>query len=689
MRLPFAATLVGLAVGFASGASPPVVPPNPNVIMALPDKTFLHMLMLPLGRIEGTIRGRAIFDTSGTRAIFLAVFPGATLSGDWRSIDPVQAFVLDANRRTLTQLTIDGLANAVSWDGEQTVSVQDGDRRNRYPVAPPQGSLPAHRMADAIAAQSGAYVAQGGDGRFNVVKTDAGRYAVEQVGARALRIEGTARNGAFAVVGHFLVWVDGSGRNSSISRGGPVAVAPPAFDGSAYGDAITPILPLGQSMYQGAYRNGKAYFAFTYGVRRIVAQTSDLVTYSYPAVPADLSYTVGDGFGADANGGLYFGRPESDEVTFWRNHQYVHQQLTFPSQAGSENELEYAMARIAPGDPLWPPMRPDQDALDTAMLQWRLYPVGDVIGERWIASYLGRVLLGDSHGNFRFAGAPQFPFAVLGRTDDGRIWGASPQYRYFSQSIFTDDASTVWWTRDGVAWLEAATVPGDAGAVGLDHRQVWIALTHPWLGRASISLVRLGDSTPAITGGGYAGEQLFFASLPTGFYLVWGATPGRRLNGDQGTLCAYRIDQTALFGNAGMGLNTFAQQLFAPQTDPSLPVASFSERDVLPIVQPTLDTLATLPPAAHAILATNVDGVQVDPSRITLMSFDQERAFEIKYAGRAYPFAAVRVTVGGDMAMVTRIFMRGPLDFVGAVERWTKVEGRWQKSSASPWNAQP
>lgn len=690
MRLPFIVACLAFVVAVATRMLAPVVPPNPNVVMALPDKTYLHMLLLPLGRMEGMIRGRATFDDSGTRAVFLAIFPGAT-AGDWRSINPVQAFVLDANRRALTQLTIDGLASAVSWDGQQTVTVQDGDRKNRYAVqAPLPQPLPAHRMADALSAEGGTFVAQGGDGRFIVVKTDAGRYGVEQVGARALRIKGTARNGAFTIVGNFLVWDDASaGHSTAIMRQGPVALAPPSFDGSAYGDVITPILPLGQSIYQGAYRNGKAYFAFTYGVRRIVAQTNDLLTYSYPAVPADLSYTVGDGFGADSNGGLYFGRPESDEVTFWSNGRYVHEQLTLPSQASSENELELAMARIAPGDPLWPPMRPDEDALDTALLQWRLYPVGDVVGERWIASYLGRVLLGDAHGNFKFAGAPQFPFAVLGRTDDGRIWGASPQSRYFSQSVFTDNTSTLWWTRDGVAWLEAAAIQGDAGAVGLDHRVVWIALTHPWLGRASVSLLRLGESNAAITGGTYAGEQLFFASLPSGFYLVWGATPGRRLNADQGTLCAYRIDQSALFGNAGLGLNAFAQQIFSPQTDPSLPVASFSVRDALAIVQPTLDSLAALPPAAHATLATNVDGVQVDPARVTLMSFDEERAAEIKYAGRSYPLASVRVVEGGDVAMVTRTFMRGPLSLVGSSERWTKVEGRWQRATISPWYGLP
>jgi len=649
--------------------------------MALPDNAYLHMLPLPLGRLDGAIKGQAAFDASGTRAVFIATFPGATLDGDWRTLDPVQAFVLDAGRRTLTQLTIDGQARAASWDGDRTVVVLDGDRRNRFSVGAGTGQLPALRMADPRAASQAQVLGEGGDGRFLIVKTDLGRYAVEQVGARTLRSAGVAKSGAYAFVGSFVVWVDRtSARGPDVAREGAVEVAPPSFAGSAYGDAISPIVPLGHAVYQGAYRNGAAYFAFTYGVRRIVAQTSDLLTYTFPQVPPDLSYTVGDGFGADANGRMYFGRPESDEVTFWRDGHYVQEALSFPSQAGSEAALEWSMQHVAPGDPLWPALRPDEDALDSALLQWRLYPIGDSVGERWIASYLGRLMIGDKLGRFRFASTPQFPFAVLGRTDDGRLWGASPLFRYFSQSVFTDASSTLWWSRDGVAWLGAGTIPGDVGAVGLDHRRVWLALTHPWLGRASISVMPLGESSAAITGGGYDGEQLFFASLPAGFYLVWGATPGRRQNGDQGPLCAYRVDRDLLYANAGMGLNIFAQQLFDPSSDPSLPPATFDARDGLAFAQPTLDAIDALAPAAHATLVTNIDALSVDPSRITLLSFEQERAYEIKYAGRPYPLASVRVLVNGDSALVVRQFSRGPLATTITSERWSREGGRWERS---------
>ena len=681
--------LAAIALSLQGAAT--AVPPSASLSMTLPDATHLHMLALPLGRLDGAIKGRALFDTSGTRAVFIATFPGATLSGNWRALDPVQAFIVDASRRTLTQLTIDGQARRTAWNGDGTVVVWDGSRQNRYSVDAPAGAdLPSRRMADPQFANSARVIASGGDGRFLVVKTDAGRYWIEQVGARALSSHGAAGNGAYAIVGNFLAWVDDAkGQGPDVARKGPVDVTPPSFAGSAYGDALAPIVPLGHAVYQGAYRNGLAYFAFTHGARRIVAQTSDFLTYSFPQVPRDLSYTVGDGFGADANGGLYFGRPESGEVTFWGDGHYVHELLDLPSQAGSEAALEYSMQRVAPGESLWPPMRPDEDALDAALLQWRLYPIGDSVGERWIASYLGRILIGDARGHFAFAHTPQFPFAVLGRTDDGRVWGASPQFRYFSGSVFTDSSSTLWWSRDGVAWLSAGSFPGDVGAVGLDHRRVWIAFTRPWLGRASIWVTPLGQSSGAITGGTYGGEQLFFAALQSGFYLVWGATPARRRAADQGTLCAYRLDQQMLFSDAGMGLNPFAQQIFAPSSDPSLPVPVFDTHDALPLVQPSLDAIAALPPAAHATLATNVEGVTVDPTRTTLMSFDQERAFEIKYAARPYPLASVRALVNGDSALVMRSFSLGLLSESGATERWQRVDGRWQRIAASRWVTQP
>ncbi len=682
MRFPVRFVRVSL-VWLVLTASSSNVPPSASYSTQLPDGAHVHMLALPLGRLAGTIVGAATFDASGARTAFLATFPGATLTGDWRSLDPVQAFVLDASRRTLTQLTIDGQARAVNWGSDQTVWVQDGNRRNQFAVprlAPV--SLPELRMVDAGAAATATVIAQGGDGRFFVAKTDSGHYLLQQIGAKTLRVEGTSGNGAYALVGNFLVWVDRSkGIGGEIARQGAQDAVPPSFAGSAYGDVVSPIAPLGQAVYQGAYRNGAVYFGFTNGVRRIVAQTTDLLSYAFPLVPNDLSYTVGDGFGAGASNQLYFARPESNELTFWRAGKYVLQPLVLPSQQGGETALEYAMQHIAPGDPLWPALRPDEDALDAAILQWRVYPIGDSVGDAWIASYLGRLLLGDAKGQFRFAGTPQFPFAILGRTDDGRIWGAAPQIRLFAGSEFADAASTLWWSRDGVAWLQAATVPGDPGAVGLDHRRVWIAYTHPWLGRAEIWLMRLGDTNGAVTGGTYGGEQLFFASIPSGFFLIWGATPGRRLNSDGGPLSAYRVDQEALFVLGAGTYNVFQQQILDPNSDPSLPAASFEAQDAATLAQPTLDTLAALPSGTHVILATNIDGLQVDTTRITVMSLEQERAFEVKYAGRPYPLAIVRASLAGDNAVVRRSLARGPLMQSGSIERWSRVDGRWQRVS--------
>jgi hypothetical protein len=683
MRFPF--RCVVFAALLLALAAAPIVPPSASYNAQLPDGAHLHMLWLPLGRLDGTIVGRAAFDGSGERAVFIATFPGATLAGDWRSLNPTQAFVLDASRRTLTQLTLDGQARGVQWTGDQTVAVFDGDRRNQFAVAPPAPVfLPDLRMAKSSAAGT-TIIGQGGEGRFLVAKTDAGRYLVEQIGARSLRKRGTAANGAYAIVGNFLVWVDRSKKpGAEIAREGPEGDVPPSFAGSALGNAILPLAPLGHAVYQGAYRNGSVYFAFTHGLRRIVAQTHDLLSYSFPAVPPDLSYTIGDGFGAGAGNQLYFARPESSDLAFWRNGKYIHQTLDIPSFAGVQTQLEYAMRHIAPADPLWPPLRPYEDAIDAAILQWRVYPVGDAVGDKWIASYLGRLLLGDARGRFRFAGAPQFPFAVLGRTDDGRIWGASPELRLFSGSEFADARSTLWWTRDGVAWLQAATVPGDPGAVGLDHRHVWIAYTHPWLGRAEIWLLRLGDTSGVATGGTYAGEQLFFASLQNGFWLVWGATPGWRLNGDEGPLSAYRIDQASLYVLGAGTYNVYQQQFMDPDSDPSLPPASFDVHDALALVQPTLNKIAALPNAVHVTLATNVDGVQVDAGKVTLMGLDQLRAFAVKYAGYPYPLATVRARVAGDRALVTRSFATGPLTVSSSTERWSKTGGQWRRVGSSP-----
>src|SRR5215469_10245067 len=150
------------------------------------------------------------------------------------------------------------------------------------------------------------------------------------------------------------------------------------------------LLPLGHLTYQGAYRNGVAYFAFAYGLQRIVAATSDFVTFSYPSLPAQPDFTVGDGLGAGADGVLYFADPENGVVQIWRNGNYVELPLTFPDDVSDTGRLFSAMTRLTTGETGWPPVEPDQDALDAAILEWRIYPIGDVTGQGWVASYLGR-----------------------------------------------------------------------------------------------------------------------------------------------------------------------------------------------------------------------------------------------------------------------------------------------------------
>ncbi|PZR61439.1 MAG: hypothetical protein DLM53_09430 [Candidatus Eremiobacter antarcticus] len=685
--------LVSIAGKASEAAVSPMIPPSSTVEIRLPNGAYIHMLPLPLGRLNGAIRGAASFERGGSRCVFLAVFPGATLDGDWRRLDPVQAFILDPRARTLAQLSGDGAVRAVAWTHTNTVRYVDSTGEHDVDVgANTARPLPPLRLAAPEGTPAGDTIGEAGNGRLIVSRTAGGRYRIEQIGARALRFEGVAPEGAYALIGNFLVWADhGKLTGGQVARGGPDALSPPLFAGSAFGDAIVPIVPLGHAVYQGGYRNGVVYFAFTYGVKRIVASTDDLTTYRFPALPAEPEFTVGDGLGGDNGGHPYFARPEDGRVAYWRAGRYVRERLRMPAGNGKSAALFAAMQRLAPEDPLWPPLRPDEDALDNALLQWRFYPVGDASGDRWLASYLGRVMLAGRDGVFRYVVAPQFPFAVLGRTDDGRLWGAAPAARAFLSGRIARSGSVVSWSRDGVHWHEAARLEGDVGAVGLDlHATVWFALTKPWFGRAAIFAAPLGSGvTAAFTGGTYDGEQLFFASLRSGMYLIWGATPGQRLGGEQGTLSAYRIDRSALFSDAGRGLNSFAEQVLYPADDPSLPGAAFDVEGGNGIVAPTLSQLLALLGPSHGALVTNAAGVSVDPARVTLLGFDQARAFDIKYAGRPYPIGSVQINRSGGAALVTRSLRRGPLSFDGTSERWAQsTDGRWRRSAIlSRWQS--
>lgn len=661
-----------------------VASPDPTVNVKLAPSVYMHFLALPLGRVDGAIVGRVQCEPHGRRAAFVAIYPGAADHGDWRDVNATHAFVFDMSARTLRALETDAMAHAVRWAESGVVHWEDATGRHDTVIAAHRTAYaaPSFRFADPSDAPAADVVGEAGDGRLQLARVGPARYTALQVGARALRFEGACGGGAYAFVGSYVAWVDRiASPGAAITREGPDLPAAVRFAGSPYGDALVPILPLGHSVYQAGYRNGAAYFAFTYGMQRILARTRDLQEYTFPRMPAQPEYTVGDGFGANRKGELYFARPEEDQVLYGRDGGYVRERLHFPAGNGRVDALHNAMQTIAAGDPLWPPLRPDEDALDAALLVWRMYPVGDTLGQRWIASYLGRVMLSDAAGDFSYVRVPRFPFAALGRSDDGRIWGASPLWRAFANGSVTGAASSLWWTRDGHHWQHAVDLAGDAGAVGWDGDAWWAAITQPWQGRPAIALQRLDERGAWLTGGTYAGEQLLFARLEDGFYLLWGATPGKRLAGDQGTLSGYRIDQMLLAHADASSVNIFAQQLLDPATDPSLPPASFAVRDAAALAQPTVESLQALSNGRRAVLATDVADVSPLQTWLSVMSLDQEHAFELKYAARPYPLGQVDVHMDGDTAIVRRSLWRGPLSFDAQTERWHHAEGAWHRSA--------
>ncbi|MDQ2817482.1 MAG: hypothetical protein M3T49_04630, partial [Candidatus Eremiobacteraeota bacterium] len=388
-------------------------PPDGRIDVALKDGRWLHMLALPLGRMAGVVRGRAAFDETGTRAVFLAVFPGSSAGGDWRRMNPTEAFVVDLTRRTLRQLSASGQAVRVTWARADRVMLKEAGGRHIVVIGPPMGvPLPPSRIAGADA---GAQVRVSPDDleQIAIWRTADGRYVIVEDGNR-FAVHGLSANGAYALTGSYVAWVDSRKHSGpALARSGSDTAAPPSFAGSAYGDALTPINPLGHYVYQGAYRNGVAYFGYSSGLGRAIAQTTDLQGYSYARVPEDIGYTTGDGFGAGPDGSAYFAWPEGGTLAYRHGGRYVRRTTHMPDGARSQAPLWSAMSRLARGEDEWPPLHPGQDALDAALLGWRVYPVGDALGQRWIASFLGRAYIGGDDGRFRVAAAPAFPFAVL------------------------------------------------------------------------------------------------------------------------------------------------------------------------------------------------------------------------------------------------------------------------------------
>jgi hypothetical protein len=668
------------------------VPPSADADVALSDGRTLHLRALPLGQMDGTILDGVRFDASGTRAAFLARFDGGSINGDWRRSEPVQAYVADATRHTLVALSDDGTARSIAWHDATHVSIEDGGASRVVFVgsASTRGLGRRFALSPIAPEPAGSLVSPSSVFRLEVYKEDDGSYAIGQVGAVRLRTVGLSQRGRLAVVGSFIAWVDGSRSGGpAFARSGPDDVVPPEFPDSLYGQMLVPLDPLGRAVYQSAYRNGVAYFSFTLGINRIVAATTDFVNYTYPQLPSDPAFTVGDGFGAGADGILYFARPEDGTLQLWKNGRYVSEAMRFPDDASDPARLFDAMYGLGVPRSIAPPVWPESDAFDAAMLEWRVYPLGDVTGRGWIASDLGRLFVAGSDAAFREVNGPAFPFAVLGRTDDGRVWAAAPESRTIHGIAVAHATSDVWSTRDGAHWRFEATVPGDAGAVGLVDGIPWIAFSAAEPDAPGVEVVRLdGSSQPVVgsTGAIYAGEDLQFAELPGGFFLICGAAPGTRSLDDGGPLVALRLDDSTIFAQTPDGV----PRLLAERLHPS---GSFSpQRSPAPgsmdwmMLDPSLTALRVPGGIYEPTIATSLEIASVPGARV--VDLTGEARWESEYAWHPYPFSRVTIDASDTAATVTRTLATGPLAARGQVERWARDRsGDWSLSSVvSRWH---
>jgi hypothetical protein len=686
--------LVAVAVVFLLDAAPPSsgIPPTADADIGLADGRTLHLRALPLGQMDGVVRDGVQFDAAASRVAFLVVFPGGSIDGDWRTTDPVQAYVADITRRTLVALTSDGRASAIVWTDAKHIAVTDAGVRRIVAVAAPAKMAATRARLSRVGGQpDGTLVSPPEMFRLNVFKAPDGSYEIGQVGAVRLRTVGIATARTLAVIGASLAWIDGSRRGGPpISRSGPDEVMPPSFPDSAYGSSLTPIDPLGHFVYQGAYRNGIAYFAFSFGLSRIVASTTDLVNFSYPVLPKQPAFTVGDGLGGGGDGILYFARPEDGTLQFWKGDHYAERTMQFPDDARDTHRLFEAMSQIARTETAMPPMRPDADALDSALLEWRIYPIGDVTGDAWIASYLGRAFVAHGDLQFKEIAPPAFPFAVLGRTDDGRIWGATPISRTVKDGWILSAMSRLYSTRDGTHWAVAATLAGDPDAVGLHEGIPWVAMSAFEQDADGVEVVRLDQlslsaAAGAPTGAVYAGEDLLFADVATGFYLVCGGAPGTRTDDQSGPYVAVKLDASRLFARSGDVANSYLAERLDPEglQYPSPP--SRDDASALAFFKPSTSYLAGLVLPGMPTITSNLHHAYLPQFRS--LTLDDEREFEVEYAWRPIPISNVIVQVSGDTAVVDRMVARGALSAEGWTERWKRdATGAWQfQAVTSRW----
>jgi hypothetical protein len=663
--------------------------PSPHTSLKLTGGAYLHLYALPLGLDPGAIIGDAAFDASGTRAVFVAAFPWSAAFGDPQSMDPQQAFLLDISRRRLTQLTVDGLASSARWTGRESIDIRDGGSAVAFLMGPARAPIPSsYRFAaDQSVRGNLDVVSPDTSGRVTVYRRSDDRYVVREIGARRLRVDGVSPGGRFAILGENLAWIDAqAGGFGTLDRAGASNSIAPRFD-DAYGRQLVSIHPLSSAIYQGSYRDGVAYFAFSHGLTRVVAATRDFVSYFYPPMPDDPAYSVGDGLDALDDGGLYLAWPENLQLTVRRGGRFVTLPMSFPAGYSNPKPLFSALASSARlgSSALWPPLQPDTNALDAALMQWRVYPTGPGSHASWIASYLGHVYLGDAHATFVAAQPPAFPFAVLTRLDDGTLWGASPVASSRTSAASTRASiarpvsavvATLWSSRDGVHWRVRYALDGSPGAVGSSDAGVWVAITKPSLGDSMICVANLGDdANPASypTGGSYDGEQLFFASLSSGFYLVWGATPGRK-QADQGALSAFRLDAKALSAVDDSGLNAYARVRMGG--------IHIDDRNATlggqAMLEDTANELGLTTPDQRPVLATNVFGAARFAGVATIRSLSGENAWEAEFGGQPFPLGVVTATAIGDEIVVVRSVWLAPLRGHGATERWQRdASGAW------------
>jgi hypothetical protein len=676
----FVAAAIGLSFDARPSSEAPAAP-SPHTSLGLAGGAFLHLYALPLGIDPGAIVGNATFDASGTRAVFLAAFPWSAAFGDPRRMDPMQAFLVDVPRRRLTQLTVDGLVSSVRWADADSIDVRDGGDSVTYIVGPPRAAPSAAYRFSADQSVRGdlRVVSPDSSDRLTVYRRTDGRYVVREIGARRLRGDGVSVAGHFAILGENLAWIDAqAGGFGTIDRAGASNSIPPRFD-DAFGRQLVAVHPLSSAVYQGSYRNGVAYFAFSHGLTRVVAATRDFVSYFYPPMPDDPAYSVGDGLGALEDGGLYLAWPENSQLTVRRGGRFVTLQMSFPAGYSDPKPLFSAALPLRTGDSvLWPSLQPDRNALDAAMMQWRVYPTGPGARDAWIASYLGRIYLGDTHATFVAAQPPVFPFAVLTRSDDGTLWGASSSRASIARPS-SGAIATLWSSRDGFHWRVRYALDGSPGAVGLNDSGPWVAVTKPWLSDSMICVANLGDDANPVsypTGGSYDGEQIFFASLSSGLYLIWGATPGRE-QADQGALSAFRLDAPTLSTLDVSGLNAYARvrsgSVYGDDGSATLGDPA--------MLQDTATELGSAVGDSRPVLATNVSGAQRFNTIATIRSLSGEKMWEAEFGAQPSPLGIVIATAAGDEVVVTRSVWLAPLQGHGAKERWQRdASGAWRLS---------